>query len=370
MKTLGTGSSRGVKVGVAALALILATALGALVVGQPAEASVSVNSHNVTAKGCAPIDIGGPGASGTVTSAGPCGDPADGSASASFTWLETYVGPELTAVTGSGSTVKTGPCCAMAEYNLNFTVATDAVAYSISGNLSDHGVVILEGSVGTIFAVVTGAPLAPQSGTLAPGDYHLEANTSLSLSTGDSGEVAFTFTLGAAVTPTPTNTPLPPTNTSTPANTAAATATETFVAVPILTNTPTDTPTPADTATSTATSTATPTNTPTLTPVPPTNTPTPTDTATVTSTVTKTPVPPTTSTATATSTSAPATPTATPVPAVRCFDVTGDGRVDFRDVLRMLIAIRQQDLRFDVNGDGRTTLRDLVIVIQHLGQRC
>ena len=333
MKTFGTGWRRGVQLGFAALALILVTTGGALVVRQPAEASVIVSSHRVSASSCGQDVFGGQEAIGTVSSAGPgpCGAvPSGVPTSAIFSWDETYSGTELTAVSGSGSTSR---CCS-AEYNLFFTVATNPVAYSISGSLSGDGVVVL-GGTSLLFAIVTGSPPAAQSGILAPGNYRLEANTNFQI--GGSGQVAFTFTLGAAVTPTPTNTPLPPTSTATPANTATPTATETFVAVPILTNTPvppTDTPTPADTATST--------------PVPPTNT----------------------STATATSTSVPATPTATAVPAVRCFDVTGDGGVDFHDVRRMLTAIRQHDRRYDLNGDGRTTGRDLVLVIQHLGQSC
>ena len=175
----------------------------------------------------------------------------------------------------------------------------------------------------------------------------------------------------ATATNTPTNTPVPPT--ATPANTQVpATATSTATSASTSTNTPVP-----STSTATPSSTNTATNTATNTPVA-TDTPTSTATSTPTATATNTAVATSTSTSTATATSTPLPPTVTPsstptrsaTPEVGCFDVTGDGRVDFRDVRRMLTAIRQHDWRYDLNGDGRTTGRDLVLVIKHLGQSC
>jgi Tol biopolymer transport system component len=55
-----------------------------------------------------------------------------------------------------------------------------------------------------------------------------------------------------------------------------------------------------------------------------------------------------------------------------CADVTGDGRVTFRDVLAIAIRmlLRRYDPRFDVNGDGVIDRLDLRIAIQQLGTTC
>jgi hypothetical protein len=47
-------------------------------------------------------------------------------------------------------------------------------------------------------------------------------------------------------------------------------------------------------------------------------------------------------------------------------DVSGDGRVDIRDVVIAVRDLFRQDLRSDVNRDGKVTLRDLVLVLKAL----
>ncbi len=121
----------------------------------------------------------------------------------------------------------------------------------------------------------------------------------------------------------------------------------------------------APTATDTPTATPTPTDTPTDTPTPTaTNTPSPTATFTNTATATSSPTRSPTSTATP-------TPSATRIPQPLCADVTGDHRVDLRDVLLIALHIGQRyDRRYDLNGDGRVDLGDLFIALQQLGRRC
>jgi hypothetical protein len=170
----------------------------------------------------------------------------------------------------------------------------------------------------------------------------------------DPGAHAASASVDIEVTLPTTDTP-----TSTPTETATVTDTPTPTAIP--TDTPTDTPTatPSSTNTATQTPTDTPTVTPTITPVP-TNTAKPTSTSTTSSTATNTP----TKTATAMH-------TPTPHPA-RCADVTGDGRVNWLDVLVELRAILQHGtaMRYDLNGDGRVNLLDLFVMARQFGQRC
>lgn len=227
---------------------------------------------------------------------------------------------------------------------------------------------------------------------------------------------------GECPTPTPTSTPTAthtPTSTSAPANTPTSTPTDTATA--------SSTPVPTTTITSTATNTPLPTDTPTPYPAPatwtytpaatetsiPTSTAAATSTAvptttcpavpscvatatceatpscltpTATDTPTSTPVPTTSRTpersATASRTAAPtrtvvltrtAVPTRTPtrVPA-RCADVTGDGRVNWRDVAAEAWALRHRsrNVRYDVNHDGRVNLRDMQLIFDQLGRRC
>ena len=222
----------------------------------------------------------------------------------------------------------------------------------------------------------------------------------------------------ATSTNTPTNTPVPPTATNTPTSTAVPptatntavppTATPTATNTPVpptatATNTPTNTAVPA-TATSTntstntavpatATSTNTSTNTPTNTAVPPTatatNTPTNTTvpataTATATNTATNTAVPSTaTRTNTPTNTAVPATATATrtntptatatvTAGGVKCADVSGDGKVNSGDILRIaLVWVRGQYLSsYDLNGDGKVDFGDIVVAAMQFGRRC
>ena len=180
---------------------------------------------------------------------------------------------------------------------------------------------------------------------------------------------------------TPTNTPVPPTATHTSTNTPippTATNTPTNTPVPpTATHTPTNTPVPP-TATHTPTNTPVPptaTHTPTSTPVPPTATQTPTNTP-VPPTATQTAVPTSTSTATATNTAAPATLTATSTATPnsveqRCADVDYDGRVTYRDVLRILIAnFQRYNALFDIDGNGRVNIADVYAAIQQFGRRC
>jgi len=71
-------------------------------------------------------------------------------------------------------------------------------------------------------------------------------------------------------------------------------------------------------------------------------------------------------------TSPPCTaPTATPVPEA-CADVTGDHRVDLRDVLAISrhMSTHHADLRYDLNHDGVVDLRDVQIAIRQFGRRC
>ena len=131
------------------------------------------------------------------------------------------------------------------------------------------------------------------------------------------------------------------------------------------TSTSTNTPVPA-TATNTAVS-ATATNTPV-----PTATATPGRSATAvpTRSTTRTPVRTTTAAPTRSATRTPAR-TATARPSV-CADVTGDGRVTWRDALAEARALlrHSRNVRYDVNGDGRVDARDLEIVVRKLGRRC
>jgi hypothetical protein len=83
-----------------------------------------------------------------------------------------------------------------------------------------------------------------------------------------------------------------------------------------------------------------------------------------------------TRTAAATRTVAPtrttvATPTHTPKPK-SCADVTGDGRVTWRDVdkIARAIARHSRDRRYDVDGNGRVGSHDLALALRQLGRRC
>lgn len=321
--------------------VVLAAVMGALLAVQPAHAAVSFVSRNAQA---------GVATDGTIT----CLETTSGSNSgitgtvsasscvgtATITYAETYSGAELTGASGTASVDGDGTHQGVAEYNLNFTVTTDAASYQASANLSgDSGsnLFILECitcPVHLLFNLRPGGSASDSSGVLAPGSYRLEARAG-----GVFGNAQFFFTFGGiAPTPTPTS---PPTSTITATSTATATAT--------LTGTPTNTSTPLPGA---FTNTPTPTDTPT-----PTRTSTPTNTATPTATSTKTP----TQTATA-------TPTTT---GVVCADVTGDGRVTFADIRAEVRAIvrRSSDKKFDLNGDGRLNFRDLLIVLIQFRQR-
>jgi hypothetical protein len=61
------------------------------------------------------------------------------------------------------------------------------------------------------------------------------------------------------------------------------------------------------------------------------------------------------------------TPTKTAVPGdAGCdrADVTGDGRVNWKDALAVAVHLGSRHAALDVNGDGRVTLKDLVIVVR------
>jgi Ca2+-binding EF-hand superfamily protein len=55
-----------------------------------------------------------------------------------------------------------------------------------------------------------------------------------------------------------------------------------------------------------------------------------------------------------------------------CADVTGDGKVTFKDLLRIAkqIGKRHQNLDYDVNGDGHVDITDLLIAVSQLGESC
>jgi len=175
-----------------------------------------------------------------------------------------------------------------------------------------------------------------------------------------------TITVGVpTATPTNTPTPVPPTPTNTPTS-APPTATHTPTPVP---------PTPTGTATAVP-----PTSTRTPTPLPPTATAAP-PTATHTPTAPPATEPPKTATATKTpkiatptKTKAPKhTPTATRTPRPeRCADVDGNGRVNWRDVYRIALAIANHstDPLYDINGDGRVSFKDLRIALFQIGRKC
>jgi hypothetical protein len=156
-------------------------------------------------------------------------------------------------------------------------------------------------------------------------------------------------------TPMPTSTPVPPTNTPT------------RTATPVIpTSTPTRTPVPA---TNTPLPTATP-RPPTATATHPATLPPPIASATaIAPTSTKSPAP----TKTAKPTKTPTlTPTPRPSPSRPCADVTGDGRVTWRDIDRIAraIAARRYDSFYDVNADGRLTGGDIWAAVRQLGRHC
>ena len=189
------------------------------------------------------------------------------------------------------------------------------------------------------------------TGLTAQGQFHGEA------ASGTEGLSVVCPAGSATSTPTRTATP---TATSTPTRTSTPTATSTTTR----TNTPTNTPT----ATSTATRTNTPTNSPVVT-----NTATRTNTPTATNTATRTNTPTNTPTALATRTATPtASPTPTPTPGgtVGCADVDGSGRVTLRDIFLIALHLRSHNLRYDVNGDGRVSFADLIAAIEQFGDRC
>ena len=117
------------------------------------------------------------------------------------------------------------------------------------------------------------------------------------------------------------------------------------------------TPTPTKTAVPTriATRTVTPPRTATVAPAR-TATVTPPRTATVAPRRTPTRVPSATSTRTPQS----------------CADVTGDSRVDWRDIVAEARALLRGDhnARYDANRDGRVDVRDLRLIVLQLGRRC
>jgi nucleoside-diphosphate-sugar epimerase len=58
---------------------------------------------------------------------------------------------------------------------------------------------------------------------------------------------------------------------------------------------------------------------------------------------------------------------------VGCADVTGDGRVTVRDVVRLFVRILRAspyDPAFDLNADGEVTITDLRLALGQLGQTC
>ncbi|MEX2246824.1 MAG: hypothetical protein WEC75_09060 [Dehalococcoidia bacterium] len=240
--------------------------------------------------------------------------------------------------------------------------ATDAE----DGALDTSGLMWFSDIVG---GLGTGNPLLIDTATLGDGA-HL-VSVAIADSQGDFTTAEVRFTIGQEP-PTPV-----------PTETATGTATETPTPDPTATHTPqpTSTQTAAPTATSAPTETATATVEPsrTPTPAPPvTHTALATQTATATAkAVTHTPK--ATRTPTATRTAKPTkTPTATPTntlpPAERerrhCADVTGDGRVTWRDIEAIAHKLGRHDPRYDLTGDGRVTYRDLLIALWQLGRRC
>jgi len=250
----------------------------------------------------------------------------------------------------------------------------------------------------TVTATVTPMPTSTETETPTP--VPTSTDTATATATNTVTETP-TPTNTVTSTPTPTETPTAvPTATDTA--TSTPTATETAKPLPTDTATPTETPTPTDTATSTPTETSTPvptatdtvtataTFTETATFVPtdtatatstPTETPTPTDTATSTPTKTETPVPTKTSTPTPTRTSLPSTatrtprrtPTATRTPRPRpCYDTNGDGVVNWRDVVNVLLDFGETgpNLPGDVDHNGVVNVQDLLDVASQFGKRC
>ena len=145
----------------------------------------------------------------------------------------------------------------------------------------------------------------------------------------------------------------------------------------------TNTPEPKVTDTPEPTATNTPEPTATKTPIP-TATPTPDIEITSTPPLTLTPVAARTAVATgtaaATRTAGPArtvapsrtvTPTRTPS-LRRCADVTGDGKVTWKDVgkIAKAIAKRSHNPRYDVDSNSRVGFADLVFALKQLGRRC
>jgi Ca2+-binding EF-hand superfamily protein len=69
-------------------------------------------------------------------------------------------------------------------------------------------------------------------------------------------------------------------------------------------------------------------------------------------------------------------PTATSTPWIpgynNCADVTGNGRVNFHDVVKVAHAafFKPWKRKYDVNRDGIVDYWDLVMTVQQLGRRC
>ena len=208
MKHGTTGNSSAKRRLLAALVTLLGATVGALVLVQPAHASVNFASRNVRAgvgtdgtADCNVLNSGsGDGISGAVSAKSCVG-------SAITNYNETYSGTTLTGASGKATVDGDGAHQGVAEYDLFFTVTTDSVSFQASGNLSgvaNQNLFLLEkpSSVDPATGAVTPGTIpfdlrpggsTSGSGVLTPGSYRLEARAG-----GFFGAAEFFFTLGGA----------------------------------------------------------------------------------------------------------------------------------------------------------------------------